>query len=276
MLGAIAGDIIGSPYEARPIKTRDFPLFDRRSRYTDDSVLTVATAQAILEANGREDSANYGKHYKAFGREYPHAGYGGMFARWLFSASSEGYGSFGNGSAMRVSPVGHAFESAATVAAEARRSAAYTHDHPVGIKGAQATALAVYHARAGLRRHGPGARETREQIRREISQGFDYDLSRDVDTVREHYRFDPTCQGTVPEAILCVLQSADYEDAVRTAVSLGGDSDTIACIAGGIAEALYGGIPEGIEEQTRARLPEALLQIVDEFRTRYMESEAGI
>jgi ADP-ribosylglycohydrolase len=276
MLGAIAGDIIGSPYEARPIKTRDFPLFGRRSRYTDDSVLTVATAQAIIEADGNEGSADYGKHYKTFGREYPHAGYGGMFAGWLFSASSEGYGSFGNGSAMRVSPVGWAFESAAAVSAEARRSAACTHDHQEGIKGAQATALAVHLARAGLRRHGPGAAETREQIRREISRGFDYDLSRKVDAVREHYRFDPTCQGTVPEAILCVLQSADYEDAVRTAVSLGGDSDTIACIAGGIAEALYGGIPEEIEEPTRARLPEALLQIVDAFRSRYMESAAGI
>jgi len=254
MLGAVAGDIIGSVYEGQPIKTTEFPLFQERSRFTDDTVLTLAIAQAILE------DGNYGQKLKQFGRKYPRAGYGAHFYQWIFQDEIKPYNSWGNGSAMRVSPVGFAFDEESTVLQEARRTAEVSHNHPQGIAGAQATALSVYLARRG---------ETKATIRREISQRFNYDLDRSVMEIRPSYSFDVSCQGSVPEAIVAFLDSEDYEDAVRKAISLGGDSDTLACIAGGIAHAFYGGVPASIAEQTRSRLTDQLNRILANFSEKY-------
>ena len=254
MLGAIAGDVIGSVYEARPIKTTDFPLFDRGSTFTDDTVLTVAVAHAILERG------DYAAALRRWGRRYPAAGYGGAFYNWIFRGSAGPYDSWGNGSAMRVSPVGHAFDTVDEVLDEAEKSAAVTHNHPEGIKGAQATALAVFLARRG---------ESKEAIRRDVAALFDYNLDRKLGDIRETYAFDVSCQGSVPESIIAFLESNDFEDAVRKAVSLGGDTDTMAAIAGAIAEGYYGEVPEKIRWGVRRRLPEDLLAVVDEFSSRY-------
>ena len=250
MLGAIAGDIIGSVYEHRPIKTTDFPLFQEGSRFTDDSVLTLAIAEAILEGKP------YGECLQEFGRAYPRAGYGENFYQWIFAEEIRPYHSWGNGAAMRVSPVGFAFEDEMTVLLEAQQTAAVSHNHPEGIKGAQATAMAVFLARRGQEKAG---------IRKEISQRFGYDLNRQVDEIRPDYQFDVSCQGTVPEALVAFLDSENYQDAVRKAVSRGGDSDTLACITGGIAQAYYGEIPQHIIRETRARLPQRLLEVLDRF-----------
>ncbi len=223
MIGAIAGDIIGSIYERHPIKTRDFPLFDSRCRFTDDTVLTLGVANAILTGRSYQESM------REMGRKYPDAGYGGSFIQWLFSDNPQPYNSWGNGSAMRVSPVGFAFNTEEKVLTEAEKSAEITHNHPEGIKGAQATALSIFLARTGHKK---------DLIRSEIIQRFGYDLDRTADNIRPAYSFDISCQGTVPEAIISFLDSDSYEDAIRNAVSLGGDSDTLACITGGIAEAL--------------------------------------
>lgn len=253
MLGAIAGDIIGSVYEHRPVKTTEFPLFQRQSRFTDDTVMTVAVGHAILER------ADYGASLKAFGRKYPHAGYGRAFYHWIFEPGVTPYNSWGNGSAMRVSPVGLAFDDADTVLKEARRSAEVSHNHPEGIKGAQAVALAVFLARRG---------DSRESIREEIENRFAYNVARTVDEIRPAYHFDVSCQGSVPEAIVAFLDSHDYEDAVRKAISLGGDSDTLACIAGGIAHAFYRSVSSSIISRVREIMPEDLLSIVDRFNQR--------
>lgn len=254
MLGAIAGDVIGSVYEARPIKTTDFPLFERGSTFTDDTVLTVAIGHAILEGT------DYASALRRFGRRYPAAGYGGMFYNWVFRDATGPYNSYGNGSAMRVSPVGHAFDTVDEVLDEAEKSAAVTHNHPEGIKGAQATALAVFLARTG---------EDKDAIRRDVAALFDYDLDRKLDDIRGTYGFDVSCQGSVPESLIAFLESNDFEDAVRKAISLGGDTDTMAAIAGGVAEAFYGEVPEKISWGVRQRLPEDLLEVVDEFSSRY-------
>ena len=256
MLGAITGDIIGSPYEpgGRQIKTTEFPLFQERSRFTDDTVLTVAVAHAILSDN------DYATAIRQFARRYPTAGYGGAFYSWMHSDNSQPYNSWGNGSAMRVSPVGWAFDSVEEVLQQAERSAAVTHNHPEGVKGAQATALAVFLARQG---------DSKQTIKHEITQRFSYDLDRTLDQIRPAYRFDVSCRGSVPQSIVAFLESDSYEDAVRKAISLGGDSDTMACIAGSIAEAFYRGVPEDIMEQVKRRLPEELLEIVERFRERF-------
>ena len=254
MLGAIAGDMIGSPYERDPIKTTDFPLFQEESTFTDDTVLTIATACSILRG------LDYGRAYKLIGSCYPNAGYGGSFINWLLSDDCSPYNSWGNGSAMRVSPVGFAFDSAEEVLVEARKTAEVTHNHPEGIKGAQATALAIFLARTG---------SSKEAIRAEIESRFEYDLSRTLEKIRPDYSFDVSCQGTVPEAIIAFIESTDFEDALRKAVSLGGDSDTLACITGGIAQAYYKHVPAEIAGEVRRRLDSGLLTIVDEFNERY-------
>jgi len=254
MIGAIAGDIIGSVYEGNPIKTKDFPLFHPFCRFTDDTVLTVAVAHAILNNRPYQDSV------REIGRRYPAAGYGGSFSRWLHTERPEPYNSWGNGAAMRVSPVGFAFTSEEDVLREAEKTAVFTHNHPEGIKGAQATALTVFLARTG---HG------KADIRERISRRFGYDLDRSVNDIRPGYFFDVSCQGTVPEAIVAFLDADTYEDAVRNAVSLGGDSDTLACITGGIAEAFYGGVPLPIEERALAYLPTDLLDITKAFCRQY-------
>jgi ADP-ribosylglycohydrolase len=254
MIGAIAGDIIGSVYEPAPIKTKDFPLFHPCGTFTDDSVLTVAVADAILTGQPYRDAV------RDWGRRYPRAGYGGTFFQWLFAADPRPYHSWGNGAAMRVSPVGWAFAAEDEVLRQARLSAEITHDHPEGIKGAQTTALAVYLARTGA---------AKATIRARIQSQFGYDLAGTVDALRPGYTFDVCCQGTVPAALIAFLDAESYEDAVRNAVSLGGDSDTLACIAGGIAEAFYGGVPEAIRAEVRARLTPDLWAVVEAFEHRY-------
>jgi ADP-ribosylglycohydrolase len=216
--------------------------------------MTVAVAYAIMHG------VNYATALKSFGRKYPNAGYGGFFFHWIHAADSQPYNSWGNGSAMRVSPVGYAFDSVERVLAEAEQSAAVTHNHPEGIKGAQATALAVFLACTGHRR---------ADIKQEISQRFGYDLDQTLAEIRPTYNFDVSCQGSVPQAIIAFLESTDVETAIRNAVSLGGDSDTLACIAGGIAHAFYREIPEHIESEVRRRVPAELLQIIDEFSSKY-------
>ena len=256
MIGAIAGDIIGSVYEHRPIKTKAFPLFDPRCRFTDDSVLTVAVADSVL--TGRP----YLESMRDIGRRYPDAGYGSAFIHWLHSHDPWPYNSWGNGSAMRVSPVGFAFATEDDVLHQAQKTAEISHNHPEGIKGAQATALGVFLARTV---------HDKEKIRRQIGQRFDYDLDRTVDDIRPGYTFEVSCQKTVPEAIIAFLDSQSYEDAVRNAVSLGGDSDTLACITGAIAEAFYGAVPSRIRTKVKALLTPDLWAITENFCRKYRE-----
>ena len=255
MIGAIAGDIIGSVYEHAPIKIKAFPLFDSRCRFTDDSVLTIAVADAIL--SGR----SYLESIQALGRKYPHAGYGATFVQWLHTPNPQPYNSWGNGAAMRVSPVGFAFASEEEVLCQAKMTAEISHDHPEGIKGAQATALAILLARTV---------RDKEEIRKRIGQKFGYNLHRRVEDIRPNYAFDISCQGTVPEAIIAFLDSDSYEDTIRNAVSLGGDSDTLACIAGGIAEAFYGEVPSHIQTHAKKILTPELLQITEGFYKKYI------
>lgn len=253
MIGAIIGDIVGSVYEFNNHRSKEFPLFQAKSDFTDDSVLSFATAKVLL------DGGDYAATYQRFARAYPNRGYGGRFGKWMWLKDPKPYYSFGNGSAMRVAPVGFAFADAETTLVEAKRSAEVTHNHPEGIKGAQAVALAIWMARQG---------EDRDAIRQAIEKQFGYDLSRTCDFIREVNKFDETCQGSVPEAITCFLESTDFEDCIRLSISIGGDSDTIACIAGGIAQAYYREISDWIVEETRARLPLEFLDILDRFEDR--------
>ena len=254
MIGAIAGDIIGSAYEFHSTKSADFLLFSTQSRPPDDTVLTIAVADCIL--HGKE----YTVTIKEYGKRHPYAGYGGMFLRWLMSNSSEPYNSFGNGSAMRVSPVGFACTSLEEVLREAERSAAVTHNHPEGIKGAQAIAAAIFLAREG---------ESKGKIQEYIESTFSYNLQQTIDEIRPYYSFDDTCPGSITQSIIAFLESENYEDAIRRAVSLGGDSDTLGCMTGGIAQAYYRKIPEYIIKEVRGRLDPQLLSIVDLFNERY-------
>lgn len=254
MLGAIAGDIIGSVYEFNNTKLYDFELFSHQSRFTDDTVLTVAVADCLL--NGKD----YASTIWEYGNRYPDRGYGARFFEWLGSDDRKPYNSFGNGSAMRVTPVGFACDTLDEVLVEARRSAEVTHNHPEGIKGAQAVAAAIFLARRG---------RDKPYIREYITDAFGYNLTRTIEEIWPNYGFDETCQGSVPQAITAFLESKGYEDAVRQAVSLGGDSDTIACIAGGIAQAHYGCVPVAIAVEVRQRLDPPLLSILDEFNVRF-------
>ncbi|HVN22870.1 MAG TPA: ADP-ribosylglycohydrolase family protein [Syntrophorhabdales bacterium] len=255
MVGAIAGDIIGSVYEHHNIRTTDFPLFGARCTFTDDTVLTVAIADAILSG------ADYGDKLKEYFRSYPNRGYGLSFREWAPSDSkSPGY-SMGNGSAMRVSPVGFAFDTLDHVLEEAKRSAEPSHSHPEGIKGAQATASAIYLTRTGA---------TKQEIKTYIEQHFGYALDEPLDSIRKWYRFDVTCPGSVPQAIRAFLESCDFEDAIRKAISIGGDSDTIACITGGIAQAFYGSVPQEIIAGTLARLDDRLRNVTLQFMRTFL------
>jgi ADP-ribosylglycohydrolase len=250
MLGAIAGDIIGSRFEHASIKSKDFELFNRQSVFTDDTVLTIAVADSLLH------KIPYHKNFRKYFHNYPSAGYGGRFRRWARSPQPAPYGSFGNGSAMRVSPIAWYYDSLDDVLEEALHSAESTHNHPEGIKGAQAVAAAIYMARHG---------SSKGAIKSYIENQFGYDLSSSVCVIRENYGFEVSCQKSVPQAIISFLESTDFEDAIRNAVSLGGDSDTQACIAGGIAEAFYGGVPQGIEEETIKSLDGCLKKVLSDF-----------
>lgn len=259
MLGALIGDTIGSVYEFHNIKTTEFPLFSSKSTFTDDSVMTMAVAEWLLKGKERTMD-DLEEAMVSLARRFPNRGYGGGFYRWLFFPNelrsydgqrSDGlrhpYGSFGNGSAMRVSAVGWFFDTLEETEFWAKKSAEITHNHPEGIKGAQATAAAIYMARTG---------STKEDIREYIVSRYGYDLSRTCDEIRPTYRFNATCQGTVPQAIVAFLESTDFESCIRLGVSLGGDTDTLCAIAGAIAEAFYGSIPEQIVKHEWELLPE--------------------
>ena len=267
MYGAILGDMIGAPYEFdRGNKTKDFPLFVNESQFTDDTVMTIAVAEALLDHPGASDEelrSALVQSMQMWGRKYPSAGYGARFIRWLHSEDPKPYGSYGNGSAMRVSAAGWLYETIDKTRHMARLTAEVTHDHPEGIKGAEATASAIFLARTGA---------GKDDIRDYIINEFGYDLSRTCDEIRPTYYHVESCQKTVPEAITAFLEGDDFEDVIRTAVSLGGDCDTLTCIAGSIAEAFYR-IPEEIVAECRNRLPEDMLTVLDRFAERKQSIE---
>jgi ADP-ribosylglycohydrolase len=257
MLGAITGDIIGSLYEINNIKTKDFDLLNPNSIFTDDTVLTVAVAEKLI--NG----GSYEEHFKTYYHRYSARGYGKSFHRWAKSEIVGAYNSYGNGSAMRVSPVGYAFNNLEQVLIEAKNSAEVTHNHPEGIKGAQAVAASIFLARTG---------KNKQEIKSYVETNFGYNLYQTLDEIRPNYRFDVSCQGSVPQAIIAFLESTDFEDAIRNAISIGGDSDTIACITGSIAEAFYGGVPVFIQGYVISKLTKHLYENVDKFYQKYSSS----
>lgn len=253
MLGALIGDLVGSVYEWHNIKTKEFqPFIAPRAFLTDDSVLTVAVADALLHDRPWVES------FKDWGRRYPHSGWGGRFAKWLFSGETAPYGSFGNGSAMRVSPAALLAASLDEALELARQSALPTHDHPEGVKGAQATAMAIFLARQGL---------AAMDIRSQVAAFSGYDLKPTVDDIRPAYRYDVTCQGSVPQALICALEAESFEDAIRNAISIGGDSDTLAAIAGPVAEARFG-IPPDIRAQAWNRVPADMQTVLEKLYAR--------
>ena len=260
MLGAILGDIVGSPFEFdhNNYKHKDFPLLSEKSHFTDDTVMTVAVARGLIAGQGdAQKTFDEVQHeMQRWGKAYPDAGYGGMFRRWLRAEHPQPYGSFGNGSAMRVAAAGWLFDTLDKTLEMAKVTAEVTHNHPEGIKGAQATAAAIFLARTG---------HSKPEIKWYVEQTFGYDLSRTCDEIRPYYCHVETCQQTVPEAIIAFLESTDFEDALRNAVSLGGDSDTLACITGGIAEAFYG-MPSELQQETLKRLPEEMRAAYELFR----------
>ena len=259
MLGAIFGDIIGSHYEFDPTKNYDFQLLHEDSCPTDDTVMTLAVAKALMEHYADDDDTIHRavvKEMQALGRKYHNAGYGGRFYHWLDEYEPRPYHSFGNGSGMRVSPVGWIYPNLNHTLRVAKLTAEVTHNHPEGIKGAQAIAGAMYLARTG---------HDKDFIKEYLSNTFRYDLDRTLDDIRPTYEFDVTCQGSVPEAIIAFLESDSYEDAIRKAVSLGGDADTQACMAGAIAEAFYGDVPQEFKQEALDRLPDDLREIAERF-----------
>ena len=260
MIGAILGDIIGSPYEFdRGGKTKDFPLFSARSTFTDDTVMTVAVGDALVRSLGGDSEAvkaELVRSMRRWGRKYPDSGYGGRFRGWLWAEDPKPYKSYGNGSAMRVSAAGWLYDTIEETRYEARLTAEVTHNHYEGIKGAEATASAIFFARKG---------ESKAFIRDYIVREFRYDLSRTCDEIRPNYRHVESCQETVPEAITAFLGGESFEDVVRTAVSLGGDCDTLTCIAASIAEAYYG-VPDWLVEECRKRIPEEFWEVVERVK----------
>ena len=258
MYGAILGDIVGSPYEFdMGDKTKDFPLFSEDSYFTDDTVMTIAVAEAFMVAPDDEDMIRQRlvQSMQKWGHRYPGAGYGVRFSSWLDSKNPQPYNSWGNGSAMRVSAVAWLYGDLDTVRHMARLSAEVTHNHPEGIKGAEATAAAIFLARTG---------HSKAEIKAYIENEFSYDLSRTCDEIRPAYHHVESCQETVPEAITAFLEGDSFEDVIRTAVSLGGDCDTLTAIAGSIAEGFYG-VPAALKSQCRARLPRTLLEVLECF-----------
>ncbi|MCD7820014.1 MAG: ADP-ribosylglycohydrolase family protein [Lachnospiraceae bacterium] len=260
MYGAILGDIIGSPYEFdRGNKTKDFELFGNGAEFTDDSVMTIAVAEALLDA-GKDAPIDRIRELvtasmQKWGQSYPYAGYGGHFGVWLRQKDPAPYGSFGNGSAMRVSAAGWLYDTLERTEEVARATSEVTHNHPEGIKGAESVAGIIFLARTG---------SSKEQIKTYATEKFGYDLSRTCDEIRPQYHHVESCQQTVPEAITAFLEGNDFEDVIRTAVSLGGDCDTLTAIAGSMAEAFYG-IPALLREECRKRLPKDLLAVLKRF-----------
>lgn len=263
MIGAVIGDIIGSRFEWDNYKGKDFELFAKTCRPTDDSIMSLAVAQALVESDDdySDLSANTIKHMRRLGRKYPNAGYGGRFAQWLSSDDMGPYNSLGNGAAMRISPVGFAARSIDETQRLSRIVTEVTHNHPEGIKGAEATAVAVHMAKIG---------NSKEEIKKHIINNY-YAIDSTLDDIRDEYEFDVTCQGSVPQALEAFFESTDYEDAIRNAISIGGDSDTIAAISGSIASAYYG-IPEDIKTRALAFLDEGLIDIWHNFENKYMNN----
>ncbi len=261
MIGAMLGDMIGCPYEFdRGNKSKEFPLFIRSSEYTDDSVMTAAVADALMSTMGQDDeavTAALTSSMRKWGRRFPDAGYGGMFYNWLHARDPKPYYSYGNGAAMRVSSAGWLYPDLDTTRKMAVLTAAVTHNHPEGLKGAEATASAIYMARTG---------SSKDEIRSYIIREFGYDLSKTCDQIRPGYHHMESCQRTVPEAMTAFFEGTDFEDVIRTAVSLGGDCDTLTCIAGSMAEACYG-VPEALVQEGRRRLPKSILDVLDRFES---------
>jgi ADP-ribosylglycohydrolase len=281
MLGAIIGDIVGSVYEWNNIKTKDFPLFSDKCFFTDDTVMTIAAADAIMNGGKRDDFIDA---YKKWGRLYPNSGYGGSFENWLRSDAREPYNSFGNGSAMRVSPCAWVMDCGFCARTGmwpsngreiAKLSAEVTHNHPEGIKGALAVTDAIFMCRFYSGGYGDDMGnsvnkkftldEWKARIKKHIEKEHSHDLSRTLEEIRPVYRFNETCQETVPEAIIAFLESTDFEDAIRNAISLGGDSDTLAAITGSIAEAAYE-IPQWIKDKAWTYLDEPLREVCCNWR----------
>ncbi|MCD7855214.1 MAG: ADP-ribosylglycohydrolase family protein [Clostridiales bacterium] len=263
MIGAILGDIIGSPYEFdMGNKSKDFPLFSEESTFTDDSVMTLAVGKAFLEAKPDDTDEvilkSLAEQMRSFGRMFPDAGYGGRFRLWLKTPWLKAYNSYGNGSAMRVSSAAWLYNDIDSVRHAARLSALVTHNHPEGIKGAEATASAIFLARSG---------KSKAEIKDYIQKEFGYNLNRTCDEIRPDYHHIETCMETVPEAITAFLEGESFEDVIRTAVSLGGDCDTLTAIAGSIAEGFYG-VPDELKSECYNRLPEPLLKVLKEFEER--------
>ena len=250
MFGAIVGDVIGSHYEHFPTKRTDFDFFQVHSCVTDDSVLTVAVADWILHGGKLYD------YFHDYVQRYPTAGYGGTFINWARCRDTKPYKSWGNGSAMRVSPVAYTRDSLEEILSLAKLSSCVTHNHPDGVAGAQATAGSIFLARTG---------HSKSEIRDFVSERFSYNLSRRIDDIRETYSFDVSCAGSVPESIIAFLESDSFESAIRLAISLGGDADTMACIAGSIAEPFYGGVPEELKQTAKGYLDQKLLAVVEKF-----------
>lgn len=253
MKGAICGDFIGSAFEFNNRKTKEFELFSKSSRFTDDTVMTIATMEALLE------DVDFGVAYRKWYKMYPNAGYGAKFEKWAGDPEGRPYNSWGNGSAMRVSPVGCFYHDLETVINIAKKSAIVSHNHSEGIKGAEAAAACVHLALTG---------KSKDYIRNYVKERFGYFLGFKLDEIRQDYEFDVSCQGSVPQAIVCFLESGDFEDAVRNAISIGGDSDTIACITGGIAEAFYKHIPDKITRQVFSSIPKVFQDIIEKFYSR--------
>jgi len=260
LLGAIIGDIAGSRFEFNNVKTKDFDFLSHACEFTDDSVMTLAVAKAVLEAEGDYDklSGLAVRHMREIGRQYPDCGYGGMFYRWMFIDDMGPYNSFGNGAAMRVSPCGFAAGSLDEAKILSRKVTEVTHNHPEGIKGAEATAVCIYLAREG---------KSIPEIRDHINERY-YPMNFTLNGIRDSYRFNETCQDTVPQAIMAFLESTSFEDAIRNAVSIGGDSDTLAAIAGGIAEAHYG-VSTELRKHALTFLDECLSKILADFENVY-------
>ncbi len=260
ILGAIVGDTMGSVYESMRMSTKDynFPMPLPQMRYTDDTVMTLAVAGWIH--SGNYSAEHLVEIMQEWGRKYPYAGYGGGFRIWLFDNNPKPYNSWGNGSAMRVSACGFAFDTLEKTIEMAERSAAVTHNHPEGIKGAVATAVAIFLARAG---------KTKEEIRTHIEEQYGYDLHRTCDDIRPYYTFEISCQATVPQSLVAFLDSVNYEDAIRLAISLGGDADTMGAITGDIAAAYYKEIPDDLAKFTLSKLPDDLKQVLLEFEEEY-------